>query len=167
VLRILHNPRYAGAFTFGRHRDIRLPGGKLSRTVLPREEWISFIPGAHPGYLTLEQYDANRARLAANAAAHGRDRTAGPPRVLRDAEDADEGGVHDADGKSDESGGVVSKVSATSARCLLDRSQGRTQQAGLCLRAGEAGQRAGGSREWRWRVSLPGTRSAAGPGSAP
>jgi hypothetical protein len=87
--------------------------------------------------------------------------------VLRDAEDADEGGVHDADGKSDESGGVVSKVSATSARCLLDRSQGRTQQAGLCLRAGEAGQRAGGSREWRWRVSLPGTRSAAGPGSAP
>ena len=80
VLRVLHNPRYAGAFTFGRHRDIRLPGGKLSRTVLPREEWISFIPGAHPGYLTLEQYDANRARLAANAATHGRDRTAGPPR---------------------------------------------------------------------------------------
>jgi hypothetical protein len=80
VLRILHNPRYAGAFTFGRHRDIRLPGGKLSRTALPREEWISFIPGAHPGYLTLEQYDANRARLTANAAAHGRDRAAGPPR---------------------------------------------------------------------------------------
>ena len=80
VLRILHNPRYAGAFTFGRHRDIRLPGGKLSRTVLPREEWISFLPGAHPGYITLEQYDANRARLAANAAAHGRDRAAGPPR---------------------------------------------------------------------------------------
>ena len=80
VLRILHNPRYAGAFTFGRHRDIRLPGGKLSRTALPREEWISFIPGAHPGYITLDQYDANRARLAQNAAAHGRDRAAGPPR---------------------------------------------------------------------------------------
>jgi DNA invertase Pin-like site-specific DNA recombinase len=80
VLRILHNPRYAGAFTFGRHRDIRLPGGKWSRTALPRQEWISFIPGAHPGYITLEQYDANRARLTANAAAHGRDRAAGPPR---------------------------------------------------------------------------------------
>ena len=80
MLRILHNPRYAGAFTFGRHRDIRLPGGKLSRTILPREEWISFIPGAHPGYITLDQYDANRARLTANAAAHGRDRAAGPPR---------------------------------------------------------------------------------------
>ena len=58
----------------------QLPGGKLSRTALPREEWISFIPGAHPGYITLDQYDANRARLAANAAAHGRDRAAGPPR---------------------------------------------------------------------------------------
>ena len=79
MLRILHNPRYAGAFTFGRHRDITLPGGKLSRTALPREEWISFIPGAHPGYITQEQYDANRARLTANAAAHGRDRAAGPP----------------------------------------------------------------------------------------
>jgi DNA invertase Pin-like site-specific DNA recombinase len=80
VLRILHNPRYAGAFTFGRHRDIKLPGGKLSRTVLPREEWIAFIPAAHPGYITMDQYDANRARLAANAAAHGCERTAGPPR---------------------------------------------------------------------------------------
>jgi DNA invertase Pin-like site-specific DNA recombinase len=80
VLRVLHNPRYAGAFTFGRYRDIKLPGGKWSRTALPRPEWIAFIPGAHPGYITLDQYDANRARLAQNAAAHGRDRTAGPPR---------------------------------------------------------------------------------------
>ena len=80
VLRILHNPRYAGAFTFGRHRDTRLPGGKLSRTALPREEWISFIPGTHPGYITLDQWEANTARLAANAAAHGRDRATGPPR---------------------------------------------------------------------------------------
>ena len=80
ALRVLHNPRYAGAFTFGRHRDIRLPGGKWSRTALPRQEWIAFIPSAHPGYITLDQYDANRARLAQNAAAHGRDRAAGPPR---------------------------------------------------------------------------------------
>jgi len=80
VLRILHNPRYAGAFTFGRHRDLKLPGGKWSRATLPREEWISFIPGAHPGYISLDQYEANITKLAANAAAHGRDRAAGPPR---------------------------------------------------------------------------------------
>src|SRR6266480_1420450 len=52
VLRVLHNPRYAGVFTYGRRRDHKLPSGKLSRTVLPREEWISFIPCAHPGYIT-------------------------------------------------------------------------------------------------------------------
>ena len=51
-----------------------------SSITVPREEWISFIPGAHPGYITLDQWEANIARLAANAAAHGRDRAAGPPR---------------------------------------------------------------------------------------
>ena len=80
VLRILHNPRYAGAFTYGRHRHHKRPDGKPASVTLPREEWISFIPGAHPGYITLAQYDANTARLTANAAAHGRDRTTGPAR---------------------------------------------------------------------------------------
>ncbi len=80
VLRVLHNPRYAGAFTYGRRRDQKLPGGKTVTTKLPREEWTAFIPGAHPGYITLDQHEANIAKLAANAAAHGRDRTAGPPR---------------------------------------------------------------------------------------
>ena len=80
VLRVLHNPRYAGAFTYGRRREQKLPGGKTVTTKLPREEWIAFIPGAHPGYITLDQYEANIAKLAANAAAHGRDRAAGPPR---------------------------------------------------------------------------------------
>ena len=80
VLRVLPNPRYAGAFTYGRHRHQARPGGSQATTILPRQEWISFIPGAHPGYITLDQYDANLAKLAANAAAHGRDRAAGPPR---------------------------------------------------------------------------------------
>ena len=80
VLNVLHNPRYAGAFTYGRRREQLLPGGKRATITVPREEWISFIPGAHPGYITLDQWEANTARLAANAAAHGRDRAAGPPR---------------------------------------------------------------------------------------
>jgi DNA invertase Pin-like site-specific DNA recombinase len=81
VLRVLHNPRYAGAFTYGRHRHQIRPGGTQATTaLLPRDQWISFIPGAHPGYITLDQYDANLAKLAANAAAHGRDRASGPPR---------------------------------------------------------------------------------------
>jgi len=80
ALRVLHNPRYAGAFTYGRHRHHKLPSGKWSSTILPRSEWISFIPGAHPGYITLDHYDTNIAKLAASAAAHGRDRAGGPPR---------------------------------------------------------------------------------------
>src|SRR6266581_3723273 len=80
VLHILHNPRYAGAFTYGRHREQLLPGGKRTSVKVPCAQWISFIPGAHPGYITLDQWEANTARLAANAAAHGRDRAAGPPR---------------------------------------------------------------------------------------
>src|SRR5208283_871823 len=80
VLRVLQNPRYAGAFTYGRHAHHKQLNGKTTSRTLPRQEWISFIPGAHPGYITLEQYDANLARLTANAAAHGRDRAAGPPR---------------------------------------------------------------------------------------
>ncbi len=80
VLRVLHNPRYAGCFTYGRHAHTRQPSGKTTSKMLPRHEWISFIPGAHPGYITLDQYDANLAKLAGNAAAHGRDRAAGPPR---------------------------------------------------------------------------------------
>jgi DNA invertase Pin-like site-specific DNA recombinase len=80
VLRVLHNPRYAGVFAYGKRREQKLPGGKRGYATLPREEWTSFIPGAHPGYITLDQYEANVARLAANAAAHGADRASGPPR---------------------------------------------------------------------------------------
>jgi len=80
VLRILHNPRYAGAFTFGRRRDQVLPGGRHVSVKVPRDQWISFIPGAHPGYLTMDQYEANVATLAANASARGKDRASGPPR---------------------------------------------------------------------------------------
>jgi DNA invertase Pin-like site-specific DNA recombinase len=80
VLRVLHNPRYAGVFTYGRRRNQKLPGGKITTTNLPREQWTAFIPDAHPGYITLAQYEANCARLRTNAAAQGRDRAAGPPR---------------------------------------------------------------------------------------
>jgi hypothetical protein len=79
VLRVLHNPRYAGAFTYGRHRTDKRPDGKNATVTLPRPEWISFIPGV-PGYITLDQHDANLARLAANASAHGLDRLTGPAR---------------------------------------------------------------------------------------
>jgi DNA invertase Pin-like site-specific DNA recombinase len=80
VLRTLHNPRYAGAFVYGRQRARKGPDGKTTVTALPREQWTALIPDAHPGYLSFEQYEANLRTLAANAQAHGTERTAGPAR---------------------------------------------------------------------------------------
>ncbi len=80
VLRVLHSPRYAGVYCYGRRRGRRGPGGTLTVTAVPRQEWIAFIPGAHPGYISVAEFDANQARLAEAAAAHGADRKAGPPR---------------------------------------------------------------------------------------
>ena len=80
VLRTLHNPRYAGAFAYGRRRERIAANGKKTLETLPREDWIALIPDSHPGYLSWEQYEANQRLLLANARARGTDRTAGPPR---------------------------------------------------------------------------------------
>jgi DNA invertase Pin-like site-specific DNA recombinase len=80
VLRTLHNPRYAGAFVYGRQRARRRPDGNTTVTALPREQWTALIPGAHPGYISFEQFEANLRTLAENAHAHGPERSAGPAR---------------------------------------------------------------------------------------
>jgi DNA invertase Pin-like site-specific DNA recombinase len=80
VLRTLHNPRYAGAFDYGRRRGGRGPSGKPTVITVPREQWFALIPDAHPGYLSFEQYEANQQSLLANAQAHGADRQRGPAR---------------------------------------------------------------------------------------
>jgi hypothetical protein len=49
VLRTLHNPRYAGAFVFGRHRWRPGPGGRAIGELQPRERWTALIRDAHPG----------------------------------------------------------------------------------------------------------------------
>ncbi len=80
VLRVLHNPRYAGAFFFGRTRTRRHADGSVHVDVLPRDEWIALIRDAHPGYISWEQYEANERRLRQNAQAHGFERRKSPPR---------------------------------------------------------------------------------------
>jgi len=80
VLQVLHNPRYAGAFAYGRRRQRRQPDGRTRHSLQPREAWTALIPGAHPGYITWEQYEDNLARLAEYAQARGQDRRASPPR---------------------------------------------------------------------------------------
>lgn len=80
VLRVLHNPRYAGAFFYGRHTHRPAPGGKTTTVTLPRDQWTVLITDAHPGYITWAQFEANQNRLAELAVAHGPDRRHGPPR---------------------------------------------------------------------------------------
>ncbi len=80
VLRTLHNPRYAGAFAYGRRRERVGANGKKTFEVVPRDQWVALIPDAHPGYIGWEQYEANQKLLLGNAQAHGTDRAAGPAR---------------------------------------------------------------------------------------
>jgi len=49
VTRILRNPRYAGAFFYGRtHFQKKVEGGGHTQA-LPRQEWHTLILDAHPG----------------------------------------------------------------------------------------------------------------------
>ena len=80
VLRVLHNPRYAGAFVFGRTRTHKRPGGNIKLEWLPREEWMVLLADAHPGYIAWEQFEVNQRRLRDNAQAHGAQRRKSPPR---------------------------------------------------------------------------------------
>ena len=80
VLRTLHNPRYAGAFAYGRRRERVGANGKKTFDTLPRDQWVALIPDAHPGYIDWAQYETNQKLLLGNAQAHGRERSAGPAR---------------------------------------------------------------------------------------
>jgi DNA invertase Pin-like site-specific DNA recombinase len=80
VLRVLHNPRYAGAFVFGRSRTRKTVDGNHFVEFLPRDQWCTFLPSVHPGYLSWEKYEQNEKRLQENAQAFGLDRRKSPPR---------------------------------------------------------------------------------------
>ncbi len=80
ALRALKNPRYAGAFVFGRTRTRRGAGGHQTAVRLPRDQWHTLIRDAHAAYISWDQYEANLARLHQNAQANGADRRGGPPR---------------------------------------------------------------------------------------
>lgn len=80
ILQILHNPRYAGAFVYGRTRAARKPDGKYTAVRVPREKWQYLIRDIHPGYISWDRFEANQKRLAENTLAFGPERTFGPAR---------------------------------------------------------------------------------------
>jgi DNA invertase Pin-like site-specific DNA recombinase len=68
---ILIHPGYAGVFAYGRSKTEKYLDASGNVTTrqrrLPRDQWAVMIPGHHPGYISVETYDANIARLAANS----------------------------------------------------------------------------------------------------
>jgi DNA invertase Pin-like site-specific DNA recombinase len=80
VLGTLRNPAYAGAYAYGKASHTKDLNGVPHTTARPAAEWTVLIKDHHPGYITWDTYQANLAVLAANAAARGHDRAAGPPR---------------------------------------------------------------------------------------
>lgn len=70
TLWVLHNPRYAGAFCFGRTKSHKRPGGGGSTIRLPREEWTVLLQDVHVGYIGWEQYEENQRRLVENSHAY-------------------------------------------------------------------------------------------------
>jgi DNA invertase Pin-like site-specific DNA recombinase len=70
VLGVLANPSYAGTYVFGRYQSCKKigPTGEICTQLrpMPQDQWRVVIPDHHPGYITWDQFAANRKRLAAN-----------------------------------------------------------------------------------------------------
>lgn len=79
ALQVLRNPRYAGAFVYGRTKIRKRATGRWVPQSLPQEDWHTLIPDAHCGYINWQQYQDNLRTLRACAQAHGQDRRHGPP----------------------------------------------------------------------------------------
>jgi DNA invertase Pin-like site-specific DNA recombinase len=82
----LTNPCYAGVYAYGRKRLKRtvIDGVVHERAVAaPREEWHAFLPDHHPGYITLERWEANQKRLRDNVLTPGGYGSPGAPREGR------------------------------------------------------------------------------------
>jgi DNA invertase Pin-like site-specific DNA recombinase len=79
TLSVLHNPRYAGAFFFGRTRSRPGSNGRDVCLLPDRSDWVALIPDAHPGYITWDEFEENQRRLLASAQAYGHDRRQSPP----------------------------------------------------------------------------------------
>jgi DNA invertase Pin-like site-specific DNA recombinase len=80
ALQVLHNPRYAGAFVYGRTKSCKSSQGRNSSQRLSQDQWQILLPNTHPGYITWEQYQRNQRRLRECAQARGLDRRKSPPR---------------------------------------------------------------------------------------
>ena len=78
--RMLNNPRYAGAYAYGRRQYRRaLDGKKQVQRQRELGDWLACIPNAHPGYISWERFQENLKILESNGRAYELAR-ASPPR---------------------------------------------------------------------------------------
>jgi DNA invertase Pin-like site-specific DNA recombinase len=66
IASMLHNPRYAGAFAYGRQRTARKPNSKRVLITIARKDWPVLIRNAHPGYISWDEFESNEATLEQN-----------------------------------------------------------------------------------------------------
>lgn len=64
VFGVLRNPRYAGAFAYGRRKGRHLPDGRILTKAVPRKDWLALRPGQHEGYIPWEEHEKIQERLA-------------------------------------------------------------------------------------------------------
>jgi DNA invertase Pin-like site-specific DNA recombinase len=70
VYSLLTNPAYGGAYAYGKTEQVTIyTEGEPRQTVRrkPREHWLAFIPDAHEGYVTWEQFERVQAAISQNA----------------------------------------------------------------------------------------------------
>lgn len=79
AMRILRNPRYAGAYAYGQRLYGRTIEGQKTRRKREMTDWLACIPNAHPGYITWERYQENLKLLESNGHGYAIAR-ASPPR---------------------------------------------------------------------------------------
>jgi len=77
--RMLNNPRYAGAYAYGRRQYRRALDGKKQVQRKSESDWLACIPNAHPGYISWERFQENLKILESNGRAYELAR-ASPPR---------------------------------------------------------------------------------------
>jgi DNA invertase Pin-like site-specific DNA recombinase len=80
TLKVLRNPRYAGAFCYGRTHTTKRLDGKLHVETVAQDQWPFLFRDTHAGYISWEEYEANLHQLQHNRPAYGEDRRHGPPR---------------------------------------------------------------------------------------
>jgi DNA invertase Pin-like site-specific DNA recombinase len=67
VIQILHNPRYAGAYVYGRTRGVRKADLRsTTQHKVARDHWQVLIRDAHPGYISWDEYERNEQTLKQN-----------------------------------------------------------------------------------------------------